>query len=99
MGTMRGGMGMGMKAERSSGGRAGRGASADLPKKKLDLKKVWPEVWSLMAPRKGLILAGLCLMAVNRVAGLVMPFMAKPLLDRVLSPTGNPALLPKMLAL
>jgi len=82
MGTMRGGMGMGMKAERSSGGRAGRGASADLPKKKLDLKKVWPEVWALMAPRKG-----------------VIPFTAKPLMDKVLSTSGNPALLPKMIAL
>jgi subfamily B ATP-binding cassette protein MsbA len=99
MGTMRGGMGMGMKAERSGGGRAGRGAAADLPKKKVNLKKVGPEVWALMAPRKGLILAGFCLMVVNRVAGLVMPFMAKPLLDRVLSPTGNPALLPKMIGL
>jgi subfamily B ATP-binding cassette protein MsbA len=96
---MRGGMGMGMKAERSSGGRAGRGASADLPKKKLDLKKVWPEVWALMAPRKGLILAGFCLMVVNRVAGLVIPFTAKPLMDKVLSTSGNPALLPKMIAL
>jgi subfamily B ATP-binding cassette protein MsbA len=92
-------MGLGMKAERPTGGRAGRSAAADVPKKKLDLKKVGPEVWALMAPRKGLILAGFLLMVVNRVAGLVMPFMAKPLLDRVLSPTGNPALLPKMIAL
>jgi subfamily B ATP-binding cassette protein MsbA len=52
-----------------------------------------------MAPRKGLILAGFCLMVVNRVAGLVMPFVSKPLLDRVLSPHGDPALLPKMIAL
>jgi hypothetical protein len=52
-----------------------------------------------MAPRKGLIAAGFCLMAVNRVAGLVMPFTAKPLMDKVLSPHGNPALLPKMIAL
>jgi hypothetical protein len=84
MGTMRGGMGLGMKAERPTGGRAGRSAAADVPKKKLDLKKVGPEVWALMAPRKGLILAGFCLMVVNRVAGLVMPFMAKPLMDKVL---------------
>jgi subfamily B ATP-binding cassette protein MsbA len=95
---MRGGMGMGMKAERSGGGRAGRGAAADLPKKKVNLKKVGPEVWALMAPRKGLILAGLCLMVVNRVAGLVMPFVSRPLIDKVLSTSGNPALLPKMIA-
>jgi subfamily B ATP-binding cassette protein MsbA len=52
-----------------------------------------------MAPRKGLILAGFCLMVVNRVAGLVIPFTAKPLMDKVLSTSGNPALLPKMIAL
>jgi subfamily B ATP-binding cassette protein MsbA len=99
MGTMRGGMGMNMRAERPTGGRAGRGGAADLPKKKVSLKKVGPEVWALMAPRKGLILAGLCLMIVNRVSGLVMPFVSKPLMDKVLSTTGNPALLPKMIAL
>jgi subfamily B ATP-binding cassette protein MsbA len=99
MGTMRGGVGMGMRAERPTGGRAGRGGAADIPKKKVDLKKVGPEVWALMAPRKGLILAGFCLMVVNRVSGLVIPFTAKPLMDKVLSTSGNPALLPKMIAL
>jgi subfamily B ATP-binding cassette protein MsbA len=88
-----------MKAERSGGGRAGRAAAADVPTKKVDLKKVGPEVWALMAPRKGLILAGFCLMVVNRVSGLVIPFTAKPLMDKVLSTSGNPALLPKMIAL
>jgi len=86
----------GSHAERSP--RAGGRGQAELPKKKPSLKKVLPEVWALMAPRKGLILAGLCLMAVNRVAGLVMPFMSKPLLDKVLSISGNPALLPKLIA-
>ena len=38
-----------------------------------------------MVPRKGLIAIGLVLMAINRVAGLVLPFMSKPLLDKVLS--------------
>ncbi len=99
MGTMRGGLGMGTRAERSGVGRQGRGAPPDAPKKKLDLKKVGPEVWALMAPRKGLILAGFCLMVVNRVAGLVIPFTAKPLMDKVLSKSGDPALLPKMIAL
>jgi ABC-type multidrug transport system fused ATPase/permease subunit len=98
MGTMRGGMGMGMRAERSSHGRGVRAGQTDPPKKKISLKKVGPEVWALMAPRKGLIAAGFCLMAVNRVAGLVMPFTAKPLMDKVLSTSGNPALLPKMIA-
>ena len=100
MGTMRGGLGGmgGSHAERSPRAGAARASKAELPKKKVSLKKMGPEVWALMAPRKGLILAGLCLMVVNRVAGLVMPFMSKPLMDKVLSKSGDPALLPKMIA-
>jgi len=90
---------MGARAERSSRTGGARAGQAELPKKKPTLKKVLPQVWALMAPRKGLIAAGFCLMAVNRVAGLVMPFMTKPLMDKVLSPSGNAALLPKMIAL
>ncbi|MGA2848381.1 MAG: ABC transporter ATP-binding protein [Terracidiphilus sp.] len=101
MGTMRGGLGgmSGSHAERSPRAGGARASKADLPKKKINLKKVGPEVWALMAPRKGLILAGFCLMGINRVAGLVMPFTAKPLMDKVLSKSGNPALLPQMIAL
>ena len=33
----------------------------------------------------GLLLGGLCLMVINRVAGLVLPYTAKPLLDKVLN--------------
>jgi subfamily B ATP-binding cassette protein MsbA len=87
MGTMRGGaMGLSGRAERSPHGRSARGA-ADLPKRKPNLKKLWPQVWSLMAPRKGLLVLGFFLMAINRLAGLVLPLISKPLLDTVLSPT------------
>ena len=91
---------MGMRAERSprhGGTRAGQG---DLPKRKPDLKKLWPQIWALMAPRKGLLLAGLGLMVVNRLAGLVLPFMSKPLLDKVLSTDHpHPEMLPRIIAL
>jgi len=50
-------------------------------------------------PRGGLLLAGMVLMVINRVAGLVLPYTSKPLLDKVLTKTGDPALLPKMIAL
>lgn len=100
MGGMRGGgMGMGMHAERSprSGARA---RQADLPKRKPSLKKLWPQIWALVAPRKWLLVAGLGLMIVNRVAGLVLPYTAKPLLDTVLSPVHpRPELLPRIIAL
>ena len=86
MGTMRGGgMGMSMRAERSGHGRGARAAQGDTPKKKPQLKKIWPQVRALVAPRAGLLVAGMALMVVNRVAGLVLPFLSKPLLDKVLS--------------
>jgi ABC-type multidrug transport system fused ATPase/permease subunit len=101
MGTMRGGgLGMSTSAERSPRGGHARAARTDLPKRKPNLKKLWPEIWKLVAPRKGLLLAGMGLMAINRVAGLVLPFMSKPLLDKVLSPTNaHPEMLPRIIAL
>jgi ABC-type multidrug transport system fused ATPase/permease subunit len=88
MGTMRGGgLGIGgSRAERSPRGGGARAAQADLPKRKPNLKKLWPQIKTLVAPRLGLLAAGLCLMAVNRIAGLVLPIVSKPLLDTVFSP-------------
>src|SRR5580692_6461492 len=100
MGGFRGGgLGMAtMRAERSPHGRNNGAGQADLPKTKPNLRKIWPEVKALVAPRKGLILAGLVLMLINRSAGMVLPFMSKPLLDKVLS-TGHPqpGLLPRII--
>jgi ABC-type multidrug transport system fused ATPase/permease subunit len=90
-------MGMSQRAERTPHGRSARAVPEDPKKKKPSIKKVLPQVWSLIAPRKGLIAAGMALMVVNRVAGLVMPFTSKPLLDKVLKPSGDPALLPKLI--
>jgi ABC-type multidrug transport system fused ATPase/permease subunit len=95
---MRGGMGM--RAERSTRQGSTRAGQADPPKRKPDLKKIWPQVWGLVKPRMGLLMAGLCLMVINRVAGLVLPYTSKTLLDTVLN-TQHPhaALLPKIIAL
>lgn len=96
-----------MRAERTGGRqmRAGAlgdpksGPAGDAPKKpKPSLKKIWPQAVALIAPRKGLLLTGLLLMVVNRVAGLVMPYTTKPLLDKAFSPTGS-ALLPRFIFL
>jgi len=101
MGGLRGGaMGLSSRAERSPHGRGARGAQEDSPKKKPDLKKLWPQIWALVAPRKGLLMAGMGLMVINRVAGLVLPISSKPLLDTVLSPQHPRAdLLPGIIAL
>jgi len=91
---------MGMSAERSPRSGSSRSRAAELPKRKPDLKKLWPEIKALIAPRKGLLAAGMALMAVNRVAGLVLPYTSKTLLDKVLSTTNpHPELLPKIIAL
>src|SRR5437763_14343511 len=50
----------------------------------LKLRSALPLIWELMAPRKGLLMLGLGLMAINRVAGLVLPASTKWLIDDVL---------------
>jgi subfamily B ATP-binding cassette protein MsbA len=82
-----------MHGDRSRGGSARARAGADVPKKKADLKKVMPEIWKLVRPRRWLLAFGFFLMAINRVAGLVLPFSTKFLIDKVLPKSGNPHLL------
>ncbi len=75
-----------MGAERLPRARAAlRGAGPDTPKKKPELKKVLPEIWRLVLPRKWLMVFGLLLMAINRVAGLVLPLTTKDLVNNVLT--------------
>jgi len=92
-------MGMGgSRSERSP--RGARAGQADLPKRKPSLKKLWPQIKALVAPRMGLLLAGMGLMVINRVAGLVLPYTSKPLMDTVLSPQhSHPELLPRIIAI
>jgi ABC-type multidrug transport system fused ATPase/permease subunit len=47
------------------------------------LKAVWPEVWKLMRPRRRLLALGFLLMVVNKVAGFVLPYSSKFLIDNV----------------
>src|ERR1700746_3550872 len=43
-----------------------------------------PDVWALIKPRRGLLALGFLLMAVNRVAGLVLPASTKYFVDNVI---------------
>jgi ABC-type multidrug transport system fused ATPase/permease subunit len=45
--------------------------------------KALPEVWALIHPRRGLLILGFALMAVNRVCGLVLPASTKYFVDDV----------------
>jgi subfamily B ATP-binding cassette protein MsbA len=78
-----------MRAERSPGVRATNAAHGGTTKKKADLKRVMPEVWKLVRPRRWLLLGGLVLMAINRVAGLVLPLSTKYFFDNILHGNGS----------
>ena len=50
------------------------------------LAKAWsvlPDVWALIKPRRGLLILGLVLMAINRVSGLVLPASTKYWVDNI----------------
>jgi subfamily B ATP-binding cassette protein MsbA len=58
------------------------------PAKSEKRKNSWknlPDVWALMRPRRGLLAMGFVLMAINRLAGLVLPASTKYLVDNVIS--------------
>src|SRR5271166_2284560 len=54
------------------------------PKKKVDWK-AFPEVWQMIRPRRGILLLGLLLVAINRVSGLILPGSSKYLFDNVIN--------------
>jgi ABC-type multidrug transport system fused ATPase/permease subunit len=56
---------------------------APKPPKIQRLKAVLPEVWKLMRPRSGMLALGFVLMLINRLAGFVLPYSSKFLIDDV----------------
>ena len=78
--------GHGMKAaDRPSRG-TGRAIASDLTKSrpKPQLKKVLPEVWKLVKPRRLLLGGSFLLMVINRASGLVLPASTRYLIDNVM---------------
>jgi ABC-type multidrug transport system fused ATPase/permease subunit len=61
------------------------GKDTPKPAKIRRLKAVLPEVWKLMRPRRGLLAIGFVLMVINKVAGFVLPYSSKFLIDNVVS--------------
>ncbi len=61
------------------------GKETPKPAKIQRLKAVLPEVWKLMRPRRGLLAIGFVLMVINKVAGFVLPYSSKFLIDNVVS--------------
>src|SRR5580698_2303804 len=76
---------MSIRAERSTRTRSdSSGNTAEPKKKRPPLRKVLPEIWTLIEPRRWLLAFGFVLMVINRVSGLVLPASTKFLVDGVL---------------
>jgi subfamily B ATP-binding cassette protein MsbA len=58
------------------------------------LRALLPDVWALVKPRRGLLALAFLLMAVSRVAGLVLPASTKYLIDDVIGGRNLALLLP-----
>lgn len=75
---------MSAKAERTHSSRSAATHPPEEPRRRPPLRKVMPEVWELMRPRRWLVLIGLILVGVNRLAGLVLPLSTKQFIDLVM---------------
>src|SRR5690242_20688291 len=82
------------KAERTRSARGAAARSPEPPRRRPQIRKVMPMVWKLMRPRRWIMLLGLILVGVNRLAGLVLPLSTKPFIDQVLRQHQTNRLLP-----
>lgn len=57
-----------------------------------------PEVWKLMRPRRGLLALGFVLMVINKVAGFVLPYSSRYLIDNVVTKNQTSLLRPLVLS-
>lgn len=60
--------------------------------------KIFPDAWALISPRRGILVVGFLLMAVNRVAGFILPGSTKYLVDNVINKREIHLLTPIVLA-
>jgi len=85
---------MGARSERGHHGRRAAAREERPPMSSERLRVMLPDLWRLVRPRRWLLVGGLGLMAVNRVAGLVLPASTKYLIDDVLTRGRRELLLP-----
>jgi subfamily B ATP-binding cassette protein MsbA len=62
------------------------------------LSALWPQIRELVRPRRGLLIAGVMLMVVNRLSGLVLPASTKFLIDDVIGRRQGDLLIPLVAA-
>jgi ABC-type multidrug transport system fused ATPase/permease subunit len=59
-------------------------SNAAKPTRVASLRKMLPEIWKLVRPKRKLLLFGLSLIIVNRLVGFALPLSTKVLIDRVI---------------
>jgi ABC-type multidrug transport system fused ATPase/permease subunit len=64
------------------------------PAKSVKFRELWPDIWQLVRPRRGILAVGLVLMLVNRLSGLVLPLSTKFLVDDIIGKHHMERLLP-----
>ncbi len=62
------------------------------------LRKVWPEVRSLVAPRRNLLIIGFVLIVIGRICGLVLPLSSRYLIDDIIGKNHFEKLFPLTMA-
>jgi subfamily B ATP-binding cassette protein MsbA len=62
------------------------------------LRALWPDIWALVRPRRGLLFIGLMLILVSRLCGLVLPWSTGFLFDNVIRANRPQLLVPLTLA-
>jgi ABC-type multidrug transport system fused ATPase/permease subunit len=72
-------------------------SAAKKAKKKINWQSL-PEIWALIQPRRGIMLLGLVLTAINTLSGFVLPLSSKYLFDNVIGKHQIQLLLPLVLA-
>jgi len=60
--------------------------------------KIFPDAWALISPRRGILVLGFILMAINRAAGFILPGSTKYLVDDVINKHQIHLLMPIVLA-
>ncbi len=79
--------GGGMKAADRPSRNVGKATAADLTAKrpKPKLKKVMPEVWKLVKPRRWLLLGSFLLIILNRLCSFALPVSSRYLINNVMN--------------
>jgi ABC-type multidrug transport system fused ATPase/permease subunit len=62
------------------------------------LRELWPDIWAMVRPRRGILGLGLVLIAIKTVSGFVLPASTRYLIDNVINKQQMSLLVPLTLA-